>query len=388
MAECRDHKGMTHTIIPSERQLLALVRASLWQEEAAEAWFSKDRVDWQMIARLALEQTVGILVFEAALSLPQNLRPPKEWMQKAFCFIERNRRTHMILDGCLAEAVMRMQDEGINPVLLKGQAYARAYPRPDMRQCGDIDLYVGEQGYLQAYSVIEELGWKREEQFLPKAKHYGCWLRGIRIELHRVAAQLPSRSADRIFQEWSRKQIIETEQSIDIGEKNIPVPTPFFDIVFVFLHLYHHFLYGGIGLRHICDWTMLLHAHAKEINQGELEQKLKEFNLLKAWKKFTPIAVELLGLPSEECPLYSSKNRSEAKRILSFILAEGNFGRAKQPDSIRPKGYLKGKLYSFKRHSARMYSKLWIDPHTISMSYISYVIKGMTHVIKDIMKRE
>lgn len=172
------------------------------------------------------------------------------------------------------------------------------------------------------------------------------------------------------------------------GGKDIPVPTPAFDLVFVFLHLYHHFLSGGIGLRHICDWAMLLHAHAKEINHCELEQKLKEYHLLSAWKMFAPIAVEHLGLPSEECPFYSSKNRKVAERILAFVFAEGNFGRANRPDSIRPNGYLRGKIYSFKRHSARMYSKLWIDPHTISMSYVSYFIKGVARVIKDTMKRK
>ena len=165
------------------------------------------------------------------------------------------------------------------------------------------------------------------------------------------------------------------------------MPTPLFDVVFVFLHLYHHFLNGGIGLRHICDWTMLLHLHFKEIDRNQLEQKLKEFRLLKAWKAFAPIAVEHLGLHSEKCPFYSSANSGKAKRILTFILKEGNFGRATKKDTFRPDGYLNGKIYSFKRNTARMFSKFRIDPNTISRTYCSYFIKGVSRVIRYIMKR-
>ncbi|MDE6291183.1 MAG: nucleotidyltransferase family protein, partial [Muribaculaceae bacterium] len=218
-------------------------------------------------------------------------------------------------------------------------------------------------------------------------KHYGCWLRGIRIELHRIAGQLPSRSTDRKFQQWSESQLRDSRACLMFGEEQVHVPTPLFDVVFVFMHLYLHFLNGGIGLRHICDWAMLMHAHAGKINPVELEWRLKEFRLLKAWRRFAPIAVEHLGIPPEECPCYSTKNRGEAERILSFILKEGNFGRAGLKDSCRPEGYLAGKLYSFKRHTLRIHSKFRIDPNTISRTYCSYLIKGFTRVIKDLLNR-
>lgn len=377
---------MNLTIPPTAQHLLALVRSSLWQKPTDVALFSKVDVDWQKIAQLALQQTVGILTFEGALSLPQNLRPPKEWSQRALAFMETNRRTQILVDRCVAEAVGRLQDEGIEAVLLKGQAYARAYPRPDMRQCGDIDLYVGENNYLLAYEAVNSFGWKCEEKFFPKAKHYGCWINRVRIELHRIAGKLSPNSIDRKFQQWSSKQISISERTISIDSKDIPVPTPVFDIVFVFLHLYHHFRNGGIGLRHICDWTMLLHTYSNEINASELEQLLKEFRLTRAWKYFAPIAVEYLGLPESECPLYSKRHVKMSERVFSTILKDGNFGRARRSDAKHPKGYFAWKLYSFRRQSINQIKNLWIDPNTISRSYSSYVIKGLTRVIKDIMK--
>lgn len=375
---------MNHPISLPALQLLSLVRSSLWQKPTDVALFSKDDVDWQKIAQLALQQTVGILTFEAALSMPKDLRPPKEWINKALVFMEGNRRTHILVDRCAAEAVGKFKEEGIEGILLKGQAYARAYPQSYMRQCGDIDLYVGECNYLPAYEAVKSFEWRREKIFSLDAKHYGCWLNGVRIELHRIAGQLSTKSANRKFQQWSSNQLSISESNIPIAGKDISVPTPLFDIVFVFLHMYHHFLNGGIGLRHICDWTMLLHAHSKEIDVCQLEQKLKDYHLIKAWSLFTPIAVDHLGLKESECPFYSPDNKKKSDRILAYILREGNFGRALVKSSQRPDGYLAGKAYSFFHHTRRLMPKLWIDPNTLSRTYVSYVIKGLSRVIKDI----
>lgn len=376
---------MNTILSPSAKQLLALVKASLWHKPADIALFSKNDVDWQRIWQLALQQTVGILAFEAALSLPTNFRPPKEWIMKAFAFIETNRRTHILVDRSATEAVSKLKDVGIEGILLKGQAYARAYPRPEMRQCGDVDLYVGESNYHSAYEAVKGFGWKREEKFLPDAKHYGCWINGVRLELHRIAGQLVIPSADRKFQQWCNHQFSISKRTIPIAGQEITIPTPIFDIVFVFLHLYLHFLNGGIGLRHICDWVMLLHAHSKDIDSSELKMRLKEFHLMNAWSLFAPIAVEHLGLHESECPFYSPTKRKKANKILACVIKEGNFGRAVCNSSRRPKGYLAGKAYSFLRHSRRLIPKLWIDPNTLLRTYVRYVINGNTRIAKDII---
>ncbi len=367
----------------SVRQLLSLVRASLWQTPVDCRLFVDRPVDWEEIGRLSVQQTVGALALNAALTLPKEVAPPKDWILKACSFLERNRRTHQLLDKGVAEASARFAEAGIPSVLLKGQAYARAYPDPTLRQCGDIDLYIGEENYRQAYMVTKELGWESDERFASDAKHYGCINKGgVRIELHRIAGQLPSRSADRRFQEWSRKQLQPCRSGI-IGGEPIDVPAPAFDVIFVFMHLYLHFINGGIGLRHLCDWVMLLHAHCKEIDVKHLEQLLEEFHLLRGWRFFTPIAVGYLGLPENECPLYSPECARAADRIMSFIIREGNFGRARQRRAVRPRGYLARKAYSFRLLTSRLYSKFWLDPNAVMKYYGSFVMAGSKKVIKD-----
>lgn len=375
---------MTHKSLVA-MQLMSLVRQSLWSIPVERNLYIDFPVGWDAIGRMAMEQTVGILVFEAALSLPEDLLPPKEWIRKAYAIIERNRRTHSLLDQCVVEVVSKLKGVGIEPLLLKGQAYARAYPSPTFRQCGDIDIYVGNENYYTAYQAVNRFGWECEKKFIDEAKHYGCKLNGVRIELHRLAGILPTYDANRKFQDWSRKQLSLNQTVIEIGGKMISVPSPIFTVIFVFMHMYLHFLNGGIGLRHVCDWIMLLHAFHKEIDLNELKKLLKEFRLLRGWCLFTPIAVDYLGLPKSECPFYTDQYSKQSHLILSSILKEGNFGRASRDKSKRPEGYLAGKIHSFRMNSIRLKSKVKIDPHIILLSYNSYILRGLKRVLEDLL---
>ena len=119
----------------------------------------------------------------------------------------------------------------------------------------------------------------------------------------------------------------------------------------------------------------------------ELEKLLREFGLSRAWRTFTPIAVGYLGLPEKECPLYSPRCISKARRILSLIIDEGNFGFFRRKTIRRPKGYIAGKTYSFLRYSGLLLRKFQIDPVTTAKVYTKYIHNGAARVFSDITKR-
>lgn len=366
---------------PTVRQLLSLVRASLWGNVADTRPFTDAPVPWDDIGRLAMLQTVAPLAIEGTSTLPPDLRPPREWQLKGYALVERNRRTHRLLDNCVAEIFPRLATEGLSPVLLKGQAYAGAYPDPVLRQCGDIDIYVGEEGYRRGYEASLRWGCQSDVKFDPEEKHYSFSFKGVKVELHRTPAILVTPGADRRFREWSATQLRRGDTA-GIGGMEVEVPTPVFDVVFVFVHLYHHFIHGGVGLRQLCDWTMLLHAHAGKIDRQELQKLLDDIGHLKAWRLFAPIAVDVLGLPPEECPLYSPEYGGKAHIIMEFIIREGNFGRGVVRASNRPKGYVLGKAYSFMQFSRRLYSKFRIDPTTIIYYHAAFFIQGMRRMLR------
>lgn len=366
-------------------QLLSLIRASLWQKPVESGTFSKSEVDWNLIGTLSSQQTVVILVIRGALSLPEDLMPPKEWLHKAYSVVERNLRTHLLLNESVATATRELNRSGIRSVLLKGQAYSLYYPDPNLRQCGDIDMYVGSTYYREAYETAHRSGWDCKESFSPESKHYGCFIGRVRLELHKQASVLPFLNADRKFQKWSQTELTQSVNYAVIGGEKVILPSALFDVVFVFLHLYLHFLRSGIGLRQLCDWVMILHSHRNRINRQQLEALLKELHLMQVWRIFSPIAVDYLGLPESEMPFYSPKYEKKAKKVLSLILTEGNFGKYALNRGERPENYMLGKLFSLRSQTRILISRLSISPSHVAISFLKMITVGIKAVLMDII---
>ncbi len=378
------HKSVRSEGLSATRsQMLALLRAALWQRHSEIFVPEGQDVDWDKIAVLSVQQTVAPMVLKAALDLPDGQQPPREWRLKACFFIERNRRTHLLVDGCVAEAVSCLKDAGIRSVLLKGQAYARIYPDPTLRQCGDIDLYVGPEHFYKAYLTMARSECQCDGEFDKDAKHYTCTLRGVSVELHRIAGKLRTEDADRYFRKWSRECLDSAEDVMEIDGEGVVVPPAQFSVIFVFMHLYQHFLIGGIGLRHVCDWMMLVHKYHREIDPDVLAGMLRRLGLLRGWRMFMSIAVRYLGMPEKESLLYNARLDAVSGRILTAILKEGNFGRTVLRQVKRPNGYFSGKIHSMRLMTRKMASKLWVDPSFITRFYCHYLIDGASRVIKE-----
>ena len=68
---------------------------------------------------------------------------------------------------------------------------------------------------------------------------------------------------------------------------------------------------------------------------------------------FASIAVDYLGLPSEEMPLYQPGLKEDVTIVLDTIFREGNFGYYREDSSDRPAGYFAGKMHSIDKKIAR-----------------------------------
>lgn len=359
---------------------LSLVRSALW---VGVPDVCPDGDEWPAILRLASQQTVMGLVADAASRLPSESRPAPELWQKLHHFRVTGIRTHALLNTRLAEVLELFRSAGLRPVLFKGQGLASNYPDPTARQCGDLDIYIGEDDYLKACDVaISSFGCHDGDA--ESKKHYHLQSGGVDVEIHRIGESLPGFKADRLFQAWTRRHLHETDlRRLNIDGVEVDVPPVAFDAVYILNHTWHHFVNGGIGLRQVCDWIMYLHQFHDCLDVVQLESDLRDFNLLKVWKTFACIAVRDLGLPREECPLYEEGHDRLADKVLTRILEEGNFGRysegRKKP---RPKAYTAGKLHSFKVTTTRYVKLLSVFPSIAIKYYVHFLASGIYHYFK------
>lgn len=301
-------------------------------------------------------------------------------------FLLQNFNTHRILDAALISAVEALHGAGIPAVLLKGQGAARSYPNPLLRECGDIDLYVGPERLEDAVRVLTPLASSVDDQL--QGKHWGLQLGGAEIELHQHSMLPETRRLTRFYRALEAEGFTRGLVPLDFGGVRVDTPEPTFNAFYLFYHAWHHFLQGGIGFRQLCDWTLHLHAHAGDIDRERLLRMVKGMRLQGPWQLFCCIAVHDLDLPAAECPGYDPAALARSRKVLELILAEGNFGRGAPLRGKRPESYLGGKLYSlYAMHFRRFCRLLPIAPREAVQNFVSLFAGGIRRILKDLVKR-
>lgn len=360
----------------SKLALLALIRTALWGEEPE---FDR-KPNWPEVLRYAKEQTVPGLIADAVPSLPEEMRPSAQESMALYSIAIQIAQSHSLLNKKVVEIQSFLASHNIPSALFKGQGLASNYPKPTTRQCGDIDMYVGEKNFLKAMDLLEP-GVEHDVTKYRHMKHFNMESDGVSIELHRIAEILPGFRSDRLFQEWTIESLESSKlYEVEIDGHKVTVPPADFNAPYIMNHAWHHFINGGIGLRQICDWSIYLHRFHHDIDKAELKRNLKRFRLENAWQTLGSIAVRYIGLPENECPLYDGSCDGRAEMVIEIIFSEGNFGKHSKSKTARPKGHFAGKFHSFRKSTSRTLRILPIAPFYVVYSWIFYFIKGMKNL--------
>lgn len=354
----------------SQQQFFWFLRAGLWglpKEDCPGG----ESVDWTYIFPLAKRQTVLLLLEDGVdawmqkreASLPESAEIPPLFLLKIENIRKLTQQAHSHQEQLLCRCRSLLQTDGIPFFLLKGESLAALYSHPQSRSCGDIDLYVDKDDYNRAFRLLST-GFQVHGNLTDK---HACFKDGrIRIELHWQALVPPRPSVRADFLAYTRSELSQARSfvSLPLSREKIAIPPPEYNMIFVLAHLFHHFIEGGVGLRQVCDWAVLLRHHAGSYEWGTLQEKLERFSLMQAWQVFGNIAVRYLGLPPEEVPFYSEAYSQKADRCLDIVMTEGNFGRFGKGKFKRKKddSYSQRKSKAFQLTMSRLWKKAAIFP--------------------------
>lgn len=359
-----------------EEVFFSLLRNAFW---GSEIEIPEGFADWGEVARTAKIQSALGVVGDVMLSdariasaMSQELRT------KVKTFIMANMMTHGKLNGVLVNVVSHLSAAGINSVLLKGQGLAQYYPKPEMRQCGDIDLYVGLERYADSYDVVKLLATKIDDRkALEVGKHYDFFVGKVAVEMHRYSDRYPTSRLDRIYQEVSLKGLERNLVPLMFSGQEVNTPSDEYNAFYIFSHLFHHFLINGLGARQLCDWMLFLRARSSHIDMQSLQTTLKSLDMLKPWQAFGCVLVKYFGMPAETFPFYDAAQENKAAKIVKRLLDEGNFGKERDVYKKRGKIYLINKTWAMFAHIGRSIGLLFLFPrhsfrqiwHTISNGF-------------------
>ena len=291
-------------------------------------------IPWQIVLNLAARQKC-LHAFSMWNKVHAIKTPYDKHLQSGiFTLLGRHAR----LNRLTVDVVNLLRQHGIAATLIKGYGISSLYPDPDMRDFGDVDIYVGEENYHRSAQIVTEA--------YPDAHWHSDIRGGIHyilvldenqdrvVELHRVTMEFHDRKADALYQAFTKKYLSDPQSYIHINDADIPVPPAAYNALYVFMHAWHHFESTGVGFRQLGDWALCLkHAHEQcskdqwQTLVHDIDAIMTALHMKTVWQTFGHVLVEQLHLPLEAFPLYTSRYQRRAKRLLKQLIRDGHAGR-------------------------------------------------------------
>lgn len=318
-----------------DKIFLELVKAGIWGQRTE---VSVEAKEWAVLMQMSERQSLLAVVFDGIQTLPMHLLPPMDILMDWLGQVEHIVTQNDTINKDVARLVRFMDHNCVASRLMKGQGCASYYPHPEHRQCGDIDLFVGNEYYQQAKESLAKMGVKIKRE---TAKDAQFTFGDSPVEMHRMEDHFYSTRLDSVFQQICRMEEWVNPRVVKIGGEDVALFNVTFNVFYIFVHLYHHFLQVGVGLRQVCDWMMVMHKDESDVDWQKLEGWLRGIKALRAWNTFYGLTVEYLGQHLQNSPEWMNRwSKDDVEFILDDIICQGNFG--KYGESLRKREFRGG----------------------------------------------
>ena len=298
----------------TQKALFVLLKASINNKEPEESLFEDfSESEWKAVYRIAIEQGVMALVFDAVMRLPEKMRPQRtlklNWAVNVDVLEKRYK--HQI---AVANDVAKIfREEKMRMILFKGLSLARYYPVPSHREFGDLDIYLFRK-YKDGNKTLLQKGAKKKHS---DPKHTALSFKGLLIENHNDFLTLHRYP---YLKKLNNRLAVLCEKSADLMpyDDDIQFPSPDFSALFMMCHAVIHFP-SSIVLRHFCDFLFFWRANYGIVDISEYKNALADAGLTEIADAFMAITVRFLGLEQELAPAFKSNPELEDKILLNML---------------------------------------------------------------------
>lgn len=215
-------------------------------------------------------------------------------------------------------------------VVIKGLASALYYPEPSLRNMGDVDYLVDPSDMSRAGNVLEQAGFAVDHGDEDDGIHVAYTRPPMSIwEMHRSVNGVPSGEIGKAIQA-ELDRTIETAEETTCEGVLCRMPDRFHHGLIMLLHTASHMTSEGVGMRHLCDWSVFASALSDAEFRGLFEKKLKSFGLWKFAQALTLLGVNYFGAPKRVWAIEALERRlitaEQLESLMNDILSGGNFG--------------------------------------------------------------
>lgn len=341
-----------------------------------------ENANWQEIIEESKVHTVPIATFDAVTErknyVPQDLY--ERWKRMAMSVLSS--------DYVVVQSQIELDElmNGKYPyAILKGMAAGAYYPKPELRALGDVDFLIDPTKQAELEEFFKNAGYEMSQGDHPN--HVVFTKPGAHLEMHFAVAGVPYGWQGEKVQAFLKETIFHPIIR-DVEGSRFPAPTDMEHGLVLLLHMQHHMVGDGLGLRHLSDWATYVAKTYKESYWEEtLIPFLKEIGLYTYAAVMTKICVKYLQIP---CPTWAEEADDETcDEVMHDILCSGNFGRKDENRaqsgmliSERGKGGMKhGALYNLAHSLHKAISRMRVVKKYPILYPFIYVYKAVRFLV-------
>ncbi len=276
--------------------------------------------EWTAMFGMAEKQSLTGVLLIGLEKLPNAQRPPQELLLEWIGIQQIVVSTNKIQDAKSKDLYEWFKDKGCDSCIIKGQGVARLYPQPELRQAGDIDIWVNADRDDAVGKMLSE---SIDVSVIDYVNCQAAFFDDVEVEVHFRPTYFFNPFANGRLQKWIQGNKSAQMASFD-DAVGFCYPTIAFNLVFSLIHIYRHVFSEGIGLRQLTDYYYILN-HSTEDERKDAFDTLCSFGL----KKFVSTVMYVMRrvFAIDESLLLCQPNQREGEYLLTEILYGGNFGQ-------------------------------------------------------------
>lgn len=300
--------------------LFKLIRLGLDTEQDTEFPILTEQ-EWMELVELGKRLAMTGMMFSGIEKLPQEKRPQKGILLGLIDKCLRIEKMNSIHNRKVAAVYRLFEEAELKPVIMKGQGLATLYPCPQRRMPGDVDVWV-----IDDFERAKGFVMQRDPQAIASRRHIQSKKdREMTVEVHTVPAVMFNPFSTKWLKSWfgvMKEKAVVCE--LPEGAGRIMVPDDGMYRVFLLVHKYMHFLCGGIGMKQMTDYMMLLRKGFTEEEKRESVRIIMKLNMGKFCRAVMYVLKEKLGM--EDRYLLMEPDCKAGEILMEEILTTGNFG--------------------------------------------------------------
>ncbi len=218
--------------------------------------------------------------------------------------------------------ITKLENEGVNCCILKGEAVSRYYHTPIARSSTDTDILVEKNSVGRCLEILEETGFQVGDAVY-ESHQIECThpVSGL-VEIH--TQMYGNKTNDVAFH-----NIVKYEEPYTVftAEDGMQMTTlgKTDTAMFLLMHFLKHFLSAGAGLRQLTDFLLFIENNYKDLNWDRIYSDLEKLSFTQIFHCIITIGMQYFEFPKDIIDI-AEVEPSLIDRMLTDIEEGGLFG--------------------------------------------------------------